>query len=236
MGEVPRTCALFPRRVGRASWRPGDSWFASVEFCRAASATRWVSSPGTELLTVNGRALADFLDWEFLTADDELVIEARLPDGEEIVYEIERPEGEPLGVELEPPTVRRCANRCEFCFIEGLPEGPPEAALRARRRLPALLRLRELRDALQREGARHRADPRVPAVAALRLGARHAVGSAQGPAQQPARAEHRRAADAARRGRHPVPLPDGRSCPGLNDGDVLEAVARATSGRSATRC
>ena len=79
--------------------------------------------PGTELLTVNGRELADFLDWEFLTADDELVIEARLPGGEEIVYEVERPEGEALGVELEPPTVRRCANRCEFCFIEGLPKG-----------------------------------------------------------------------------------------------------------------
>ena len=79
--------------------------------------------PGTELVSVNGRALADFLDWEFLTADDELVIEARLPDGEEIVYEIERPEGEAIGVELEPPTVRRCANRCEFCFIEGLPKG-----------------------------------------------------------------------------------------------------------------
>jgi putative radical SAM enzyme (TIGR03279 family) len=78
---------------------------------------------GTELLTVNGRALADFLDWEFLTADDELVIEAKLPNGEEIVYEIERPEGEALGVELEPPTVRRCANKCEFCFIEGLPQG-----------------------------------------------------------------------------------------------------------------
>jgi putative radical SAM enzyme (TIGR03279 family) len=28
-----------------------------------------------------------------------------------------------MGVELEPPTVRRCANRCEFCFIEGLPKG-----------------------------------------------------------------------------------------------------------------
>ncbi|MES2176473.1 MAG: DUF512 domain-containing protein [Gemmatimonadota bacterium] len=78
---------------------------------------------GTELLTVNGRELADFLDWEFLTADEELIIEARLPDGEEIVYEVERPEGEALGVELEPPNVRRCANRCEFCFIEGLPKG-----------------------------------------------------------------------------------------------------------------
>src|ERR1041385_6009031 len=78
---------------------------------------------GTELLTVNGREIADFLDWEFLSADDDLVIEAKLPSAEDIVYEIERPEGEALGVELEPPTVRRCANRCEFCFIEGLPKG-----------------------------------------------------------------------------------------------------------------
>ncbi|HEY5023067.1 MAG TPA: radical SAM protein, partial [Gemmatimonadaceae bacterium] len=79
--------------------------------------------PGTELLTVNGRALADFLDWEFLTADEELAIEARQPDGEQIIYELERLDGEPLGISLEPPTVRRCANRCEFCFIEGLPAG-----------------------------------------------------------------------------------------------------------------
>src|SRR6266699_5557626 len=79
--------------------------------------------PGTELLTVNGRPLADFLDWEFLTADEELLIEARQPDGEEIVFELERLDGEPLGISLEPPTVRRCANRCEFCFIEGLPAG-----------------------------------------------------------------------------------------------------------------
>jgi putative radical SAM enzyme (TIGR03279 family) len=79
--------------------------------------------PGTELLSVNGRELRDFLDWEFLAADEELVLEARLPSGEEVVYEIGRPEGESIGVELVPPVVRRCANRCEFCFIEGLPAG-----------------------------------------------------------------------------------------------------------------
>ncbi len=78
---------------------------------------------GTEIHAVNGRAIDDFLDWEFLTADDALEISVRLPGGEEVVYDIERPEGEALGVELEPPTVRRCANRCEFCFIEGLPKG-----------------------------------------------------------------------------------------------------------------
>src|ERR671933_1612177 len=80
-------------------------------------------APGTALNAVNGRELEDFLDWEFLTADDELTIEATLPNGEAVIYEIERPEGEPLGVQLEPPRVRRCANRCEFCFIEGLPKG-----------------------------------------------------------------------------------------------------------------
>jgi putative radical SAM enzyme (TIGR03279 family) len=78
---------------------------------------------GTELISVNGRPLADFLDWEFLTADEELVIEARQPDGEAIIFELERLDGEPLGISLQPPTVRRCANRCEFCFIEGLPAG-----------------------------------------------------------------------------------------------------------------
>ena len=78
---------------------------------------------GTELLSVNGRVLEDFLDWEFLTAEDELEIEAKLPDGSHILFEVERPENEPMGLELEPPTVRRCANRCEFCFVEGLPKG-----------------------------------------------------------------------------------------------------------------
>ncbi|MBX3133090.1 MAG: DUF512 domain-containing protein [Gemmatimonadaceae bacterium] len=80
-------------------------------------------TPGTELLSVDGRALDDFLDWEFLTADDAFELEAKLPDGEHVVFEIEREGGEPMGLELEPPNVRRCANRCEFCFIEGLPKG-----------------------------------------------------------------------------------------------------------------
>jgi putative radical SAM enzyme (TIGR03279 family) len=79
--------------------------------------------PGTELVSVNGREVGDFLDWEFLTADDEFVVSARLPGGEEIEFDIERPEGMSMGVELEPPTVRRCANKCEFCFVEGLPTG-----------------------------------------------------------------------------------------------------------------
>jgi putative radical SAM enzyme (TIGR03279 family) len=78
---------------------------------------------GTELLSVNGRPLDDFLDWEFLTAEEEFLLHVRQPDGEEIEFDIERSFGEPLGVSLDPPRIRRCANRCDFCFVDGLPQG-----------------------------------------------------------------------------------------------------------------
>src|SRR5262245_60743054 len=78
---------------------------------------------GTEVVAVNGREVEDFLDWEFLTADEEFLLQVRQPDGEEIEFEIERPLDEPMGVALEPPRIRRCANRCDFCFVDGLPPG-----------------------------------------------------------------------------------------------------------------
>src|SRR5438874_3931790 len=80
-------------------------------------------TPGTELLAVNGRALEDFLDWEFLTADDRFVLGARMATGQEVEFDIERPEGLAMGVTLEPPRIRRCGNHCDFCFVDGNPEG-----------------------------------------------------------------------------------------------------------------
>jgi putative radical SAM enzyme (TIGR03279 family) len=79
--------------------------------------------PGFELHSVDGRELTDFLDWEFHTAEDRFVLLASSPGGELFEYDVERPADHPLGIELEPPRIRRCANRCDFCFVDGLPEG-----------------------------------------------------------------------------------------------------------------
>jgi putative radical SAM enzyme (TIGR03279 family) len=78
---------------------------------------------GTELLSVDGRELEDFLDWEFLTAEERFLLHVRQPGGEEIEFDIERPLAEPIGVSLEAARIRRCANRCDFCFVDGLPDG-----------------------------------------------------------------------------------------------------------------
>ena len=79
--------------------------------------------PGTELLSVNGRELGDFLDWEFLTADDQFLLLARFGEGELVEFDVERPDDLPMGVRLEAPRIRRCANHCDFCFVDGLPSG-----------------------------------------------------------------------------------------------------------------
>jgi putative radical SAM enzyme (TIGR03279 family) len=78
---------------------------------------------GTELLAINGATLDDFLDWEFLSAEEAFRLHVRQPDGQEVEFEIERELDDPLGVALEPPRIRRCANRCDFCFVDGNPDG-----------------------------------------------------------------------------------------------------------------
>ena len=80
-------------------------------------------APGSELVSINGRELEDFLDWEFLSAEESFLLHVRQPGGEEIEYDIERPLDEPMGLDLEPPRIRRCANRCDFCFVDGNPQG-----------------------------------------------------------------------------------------------------------------
>ncbi len=80
--------------------------------------------PDAELLTVGGTSLEDFLDWEFLTAEEDFTVVYRRPGAaEEYEVTVERPLDEPLGVTVEPARIRRCANRCDFCFVDGNPAG-----------------------------------------------------------------------------------------------------------------
>src|SRR2546423_9011318 len=75
-------------------------------------------APGTELLAVNGRALEDFLDWEFLTADDRFVLAARMAAGQAVEVDIERPQGVALGGTLEPPRIPRGRHHCRFFLVD----------------------------------------------------------------------------------------------------------------------
>ena len=78
---------------------------------------------GTRIIRINGQRVRDGIDLTFLLADPEFELETLAPSGDTVIYEVERDPGEPVGIVPVPDTVRECANKCVFCFIDGNPPG-----------------------------------------------------------------------------------------------------------------
>jgi len=79
--------------------------------------------PGDRVMSVNGRAVRDYLDFRFQTAGEtEMVVDVRKPSGEHWELNIERDEAEDFGLSFEQIVPRQCANECLFCFCKGNPE------------------------------------------------------------------------------------------------------------------
>lgn len=79
--------------------------------------------PGDVLLAINGQPLRDIIDYEYLSGDDDLLLEVLKSNGEVWEVEIEREEGESLGLTFSAPLPRHCSNACVFCFVDQLPSG-----------------------------------------------------------------------------------------------------------------
>lgn len=79
---------------------------------------------GTRILRVNGSRVRDSIDFHFLTADEDIELEAVDPAGSRLVCEIARDPSESLGIVPARDKIRECANECVFCFIDG---NPPDA-------------------------------------------------------------------------------------------------------------
>lgn len=82
--------------------------------------------PGDELISINGQAIKDIIDYRFLIRDEEILLTAKKQNGELWEIDIEKDYDEDLGLDFTNPLIdkaRRCANRCVFCFIDQLPEG-----------------------------------------------------------------------------------------------------------------
>ena len=81
---------------------------------------------GDRLVSINGNAVRDVLDYKFFAYDPELSLVLETPDGTEYTVHVEKPEGMDLGLDFESylmDTPRSCANNCVFCFIDQLPKG-----------------------------------------------------------------------------------------------------------------
>jgi putative radical SAM enzyme (TIGR03279 family) len=77
---------------------------------------------GDRVLAVSGETVEDLLDLHFLTSRAKFRLQWADSRGETREREF-RPGGAGLGIHPEPIRVRRCRNRCMFCFVHQLPRG-----------------------------------------------------------------------------------------------------------------
>jgi putative radical SAM enzyme (TIGR03279 family) len=80
-------------------------------------------APGDRLTAINGHPLRDIIDYNYFTAEQELILEIAKEDGEIWDVEIERGEDESLGLIFQAPAPFKCGNKCIFCFVHQLPPG-----------------------------------------------------------------------------------------------------------------
>lgn len=80
--------------------------------------------PGDLVKTVNGNPLRDLVDYEFYSAEEDLLLGIERNGRPREVLVSKTPDEE-MGIRFgeEPaPFIRICANKCVFCFVDGLPK------------------------------------------------------------------------------------------------------------------
>ena len=76
---------------------------------------------GSRVVRINGERVRDGIDLTFMMSETNFELETISTEGAVTIYEIERDPGEQVGIVPAPDTIRECANKCVFCFIDGNP-------------------------------------------------------------------------------------------------------------------
>src|SRR5579863_4806567 len=80
--------------------------------------------PGDLIEQINGQPIRDMLDYQFVVSEEQLELSVKRLD-QHLAFTVQKQIDEDLGVlfgEEPAPYIRGCANKCVFCFIDGLPQ------------------------------------------------------------------------------------------------------------------
>jgi putative radical SAM enzyme (TIGR03279 family) len=81
--------------------------------------------PQDRLLSINDHVLRDIIDYHFYAAEERLELEIERA-GKRLAFCVDREYGEDFGLRFTEDVfdgIRRCNNRCEFCFVNQMPPG-----------------------------------------------------------------------------------------------------------------
>lgn len=79
--------------------------------------------PGDTVLSVNGEKVNDLIDFKFLTAEEVIILAVKKRSGSTVCLKLlKTPDADP-GLEFPLFPIKRCRNRCIFCFVDQMPPG-----------------------------------------------------------------------------------------------------------------
>jgi len=104
---------------------PGDSKYRGIKIRSLPQASNFYKAglrQGDRIVAVNGDKISDELEFRYLAAAPLLRLDV-IRNGHTRIVSAERKPGAFLDVEFHQAAVRRCANKCVFCFIDQMPPG-----------------------------------------------------------------------------------------------------------------
>jgi putative radical SAM enzyme (TIGR03279 family) len=98
-----------------------------VEFVEPDSIADEVGiQPGDRLISINGIAVNDIIEYRFLIADESILVLMEKANGEQWEIEVEKEYDDDLGILFHNQLLgcaHHCKNKCLFCFVDQLPKG-----------------------------------------------------------------------------------------------------------------
>ncbi len=78
---------------------------------------------GDILVSINGNAIHDVIDFRFFAAYDRVTLTVKKKRGGIRSIRVSKEPDDSLGLEFAPIAVKRCRNKCIFCFVDQMPPG-----------------------------------------------------------------------------------------------------------------
>lgn len=78
---------------------------------------------GDIIVSINNQDIHDVIDYRFLAADEHIALLIRRVNGETKLFSIHKDPDDSIGVECSSLRMKRCGNRCIFCFVDQMPKG-----------------------------------------------------------------------------------------------------------------
>ena len=94
-----------------------------VKVVPESTASRLGLHAGDFIQRINKTEVNDVIDFQFLAADERVTIDLVRRNGRTEHLTVRKDTDDMLGLEFTPLKIKRCRNRCIFCFVDQMPAG-----------------------------------------------------------------------------------------------------------------